>query len=95
MFVCGKKSWCIDTGLDISLGVCIDMADDVSQVGIDPYSSQAQKEKPSWIVAGLGFMGWEVGVVQVADEGVLMPSGLVHMSSLFMVIRGVGGAMSP
>lgn len=53
-----------------------------------PYSCPMLYEKPSWIVAGRGFMEWEVGVVQRPADA--MASFLIDMSLLFIVKIGVG-----
>jgi hypothetical protein len=73
----------------VSLGVfCIDIPPD-SHEGMVPYSSPTQYEKPSCMVAGLGRIPCDVGVVH-SPAGALMPSVFVGISVPFMVMIGAG-----
>jgi hypothetical protein len=57
MDVGGQKSWCIDMGRDmVSLGVCWNEMEEVSQDGTAEYSSLVMKVNPAWIVAGRGLV---------------------------------------
>lgn len=66
----------------VSLGVCCICNDEESHAGTPSNPSPMQNEKPSWMVAGLGLIPCETGVVHrpcAAIDSVLIAIVLLFM----------------